>query len=431
MQLIADFHLHSHFSRATSKDMSIEEISRNGKLKGLQLVGTGDFTHPSWLEEIREKLVPNETQAGSGIFEHRGMLWILTGEVATIYTQDSKTRKVHHVLHAPSLEVVEQINEALKKYGKLAADGRPMLSGLTSPALVETLVQISKDILVYPAHAWTSWFGVLGEFSGFDSLEDCYQDRTKNVHALETGMSSDPAMNWRISSLDRVTILSSSDSHSPWPWRIGREANVFELDEGKLTYAEINDAILKKDPSRLKFTIEVDPSYGKYHFTGHRACGVSMSPEEAKKLNNVCPVCKRKLTIGVAQRVEEVADRPAGYVPEGAIPFKSVIPLYEVVSAALGVNNLYSKRVVEQQDALIAKFGNELNVLLNVPEHELSVAAGEKIANAIVRVRSGDVKYVPGYDGVYGIPVLSEEDYERLRTKRTGEAKEQRSLEDF
>ena len=431
MQLIADFHLHSHFSRATSKDMSIEEISRNGKLKGLQLVGTGDFTHPSWLEEIREKLVPNETQAGSGIFEHRGMLWILTGEVATIYTQDSKTRKVHHVLHAPSLEVVEQINEALKKYGKLAADGRPMLSGLTSPALVETLVQISKDILVYPAHAWTSWFGVLGEFSGFDSLEDCYQDRTKNVHALETGMSSDPAINWRISSLDRVTILSSSDSHSPWPWRIGREANVFELDEGKLTYAEINDAILKKDPSRLKFTIEVDPSYGKYHFTGHRACGVSMSPEEAKKLNNVCPVCKRKLTIGVAQRVEEVADRPAGYVPEGAIPFKSVIPLYEVVSAALGVNNLYSKRVVEQQDALIAKFGNELNVLLNVPEHELSVAAGEKIANAIVRVRSGDVKYVPGYDGVYGIPVLSEEDYERLRTKRTGEAKEQRSLEDF
>jgi uncharacterized protein (TIGR00375 family) len=431
MQIIADFHLHSHFSRATSKDMSIEEISRNGKLKGLQLVGTGDFTHPSWLEEIREKLVPNETQPGSGIFEHRGMLWMLTGEVATIYTQDSKTRKVHHVLHAPSLEVVEQINEALKKYGKLAADGRPMLSGLTSPALVEILMQISKDILIYPAHAWTSWFGVLGEFSGFDSLEDCYQDRTKNVHALETGMSSDPAMNWRISSLDRVTILSSSDSHSPWPWRIGREANVFELDEGKLTYAEINDAILKKDPSRLKFTIEVDPSYGKYHFTGHRACGVSMSPEEAKKLNNVCPVCKRKLTIGVAQRVEEVANRPASFVPEGAIPFRSIIPLYEIVSAALGVNQLYSKRIIEQQDALIAKFGNELNVLLNVPEAELHLVANEKIANAIIRVRNGDVRYIPGYDGVYGIPVLSEEDYERLRTKRTGEAKEQRSLEDF
>jgi len=244
-------------------------------------------------------------------------------------------------------------------------------------------------------------------------------------------MSSDPAMNWRVSGLDRVTILSSSDSHSPWPWRIGREANVFEIDEGKLTYAEINDAIISKDPERLKFTIEVDPSYGKYHFTGHRACGVSMSPEEAKKRDNICPVCKRKLTIGVAQRVEEVADRPAGYVPEGAIPFKSVIPLYEVVSAALGVNNLYSKRVVEQQDALIAKFGNELNVLLNVPEADLRAAAGENIANAIARVRSGDVRYIPGYDGVYGIPVLSEEDYERLRTKRTGEAKEQRSLSDF
>jgi uncharacterized protein (TIGR00375 family) len=431
MQLIADFHLHSHFSRATSKDMSIEEISRNGKLKGLQLVGTGDFTHPSWLEEIRSKLGSNETQAGSGIFVHDGMLWMLTGEVATIYTQDSKTRKVHHVLHAPSLEVVEQINEALKKYGKLAADGRPMLSGLTSPALVEILMQISKDILIYPAHAWTSWFGVLGEFSGFDSLEDCYQDRTKNVHALETGMSSDPAMNWRVSGLDRVAILSNSDSHSPWPWRIGREANVFEIDGGKLTYAEINDAIISKDPERLKFTIEVDPSYGKYHFTGHRACGVSMDPEEAKKLNNICPVCKRRLTIGVAQRVEGVADRPAGFVPDGAIPFRSIIPLYEIVSAALGVNQLYSKRIIEQQDALIAKFGNELNVLLNVPEAELHLAANEKIANAIIRVRSSDVRYIPGYDGVYGIPVLSEEDYERLRTKRTGEAKEQRSLEDF
>ena len=431
MQIIADFHIHSHFSRATSKDMDIEEISRNGKLKGLQLVGTGDFTHPSWLEEIREKLVPNETQSGSGIFEHRGMLWMLTGEVATIYTQDGKTRKVHHVLHAPSIDVVEQVNEALEKYGKLAADGRPMLSGLSSPALVELLMQISKDILIYPAHAWTSWFGVLGEFSGFDSLEECYLDQTRHVHALETGMSSDPAMNWRVSGLDRVTILSNSDSHSPWPWRIGREANVFEIDEGKLTYAEINDAITGKDPERLKFTIEVDPSYGKYHFTGHRACGVSMSPEEAKKRDNICPVCKRKLTIGVAQRVEEVADRPAGFSPEGAIPFKSVIPLYEVLSAALGVNNLYSKRVVEQQDVLIAKFGNELNVLLNVAENELRAVAGEAIANAIVRVRDGDVRYIPGYDGVYGIPVLSEEDYERLRTKRTGEAKEQRSLEDF
>ncbi|MFH1623222.1 MAG: endonuclease Q family protein [Candidatus Aenigmatarchaeota archaeon] len=431
MQVIADFHIHSRYSRATSSEMGIEEISRNGRLKGLQLVGTGDFTHPSWLDEIRAKIGRNETQAGSGVFEHSGMLWMLTSEVATIYTQDGRTRKVHHVLHAPSIEVVEQINEALGKYGRLASDGRPMLSGITSPALVELLMQISKDILVYPAHAWTSWFGVVGEFSGFDSLEQCYLDQTKNVHALETGMSSDPAMNWRVPSMDRFTILSNSDSHSPWPWRIGREANVFDIGESRLSYAEINDAIVSKDPKRLKFTIEVDPSYGKYHFTGHRACGVSMGPEDARKVGNVCPVCGRKMTVGVAQRVEDVAGRPEGFVPEGAIPFKSLIPLYEIISAALGVNQLYSKRVIGQQDALIARFGSELDVLLNAPEEDMHAATEAKIADAIMRIRKGDVKYVPGYDGVYGAPVFSEEDYERARAKLAGKANKQRSLSDF
>jgi len=431
MQIVADFHMHSRFSRATSREMTIDSLSRNGRLKGLQLMGTGDFTHPEWLAEIREKLAPNETHDGSGIFESGGMLWMLTGEVATIYTQDGRTRKVHHVLHAPSIGVVEQINEALAKHGKLASDGRPMLTGLSSAALVELLAGISKDILVYPAHAWTSWFGVVGEFSGFDSLDECYLDQTKNVHALETGMSSDPAMNWRVSGLDRFTILSNSDSHSPWPWRIGREANVFDIDERRLSYAEINDAILKKDPKRLTCTIEVDPAYGKYHYTGHSAHGVSMSPEEAKQHNNICPVCGRKMTIGVAQRVEEVADRPAGFVPEGAIPFKSLIPLYEAISAALGVNALYSKRVIELQDRLIAKFGNELNVLLNATADELKAQADEKVADAIVRVRNGDVRYIPGYDGVYGIPVFSEADYERLKTKQENKATAQRSLGDF
>jgi len=431
MQIIADFHIHSRYSRATSKDMGIEELSRNGRLKGLQLVGTGDFTHPSWLDEIRAKLGRSETSAGSGIFEHGGMLWMLTGEVATIYTQDGRTRKVHHVLHAPSIEVVDQVNEALAKHGRLASDGRPMLAGLTSPALVELLMQISKDILIYPAHAWTSWFGVVGEFSGFDSVEQCYLDQTRNVHAFETGMSSDPAMNWRVPSMDRFTILSNSDSHSPWPWRIGREANVFEIDERRLSYAEINGAIVSKDPKRLKFTIEVDPAYGKYHFTGHRGCGVSMSPDEARRVGNVCPVCGRKMTIGVAQRVEEVAGRPEGYVPEGAMPFKSLIPLYEVISAALGVNQLYSKRVIEQQDALIARFGSELDVLLNAPEEELRSATDAKIADAIARIRKGDVKYVPGYDGVYGVPVFSEDDYNRTKAKRAGKPNRQRSLSDF
>jgi len=219
MQIIADFHIHSYLSRATSKSMNIEEISRNGKLKGLNLVGTGDFTHPVWLAQTKEKLGGNETESDSGIFEFDGMNWILTGEIATIYTQDNKTRKIHHVIHAPSIEVVEQINEALQKYGKLQADGRPILTGITSPEFVETLMKISTDILVYPAHAWTSWFGVIGEFSGFDSLEECYQEQIKHIHALETGLSSDPLMNWRVSSLDKFTLLSNSDSHSPWVWR--------------------------------------------------------------------------------------------------------------------------------------------------------------------------------------------------------------------
>jgi uncharacterized protein (TIGR00375 family) len=427
MRVTADFHMHSRFSRATSDAMNVDEISRQGKLKGLQLVGTGDFTHPAWMAEIRDKLALHETHAGSGLFEHDGMLWMLTAEVATIYTQDGRTRKVHHVMHAPSLEVVAQITEALAKHGKLASDGRPMLTGLSSASLVEMMSQISKDILVYPAHIWTSWFGVLGEFSGFDSLDECYLDQTKNVHAFETGMSSNPSMNWRVSSLDKFTILSNSDSHSPWPWRIGREANVFEIGEGRLTYAEINDAIVRKDPKRLACTIEVEPAYGKYHYTGHRAHGVSMPPEEAKRHDSICPVCKRKMTIGVAQRVEEVADRPAGFEPAGAIPFKTVLPLYEIVSAVFGVETLYSKRVVEQQDALIARFGSELNVLLDAGEEELRAAAGEKVARAIMRVRSGDVRYVPGFDGMYGMLALSDADYDRLRDKQLAKAKERRA----
>ena len=428
MKTIADFHIHSYLSRATSKSMKIDELSTNGKLKGLDLIGTGDFTHPVWLEHIKEKLINTETSAGSGIFNFRGMNWVLTGEVATIYYEEGKSRKVHHVLHAPSFEVVDQINEALAKRGDLKADGRPIIK-TPSPELVEILMRVSKDILVYPAHAWTSWYGVIGEFSGFDSIEDCYQDQTKHIHAIETGMSSDPAMNWRVSSLDKFTLLSNSDSHSPWVWRIGREANVFDLK--KLTYKEINDAIVKKDPDRLKYTIEVEPSYGKYHFTGHRACGINIHPKQAIRHDNRCPICGRKLTIGVLQRVEKLADRPEGFKPKGAIPFKSLLPLYEIISHAIGVNQLYSKRVIELQDSLIKRFGNEFEVLLDVPKEELLKATNEKIVDAIMKTREGEVKYIPGYDGVYGIPVFGEEEYEKLKKKEVARAKEQRSLKDF
>lgn len=427
MNVIADFHIHSKFSRATSGSMTLEELARNGRLKGLDLLGTGDFTHKGWLTEIKKKLADNES--GEGIFEFGGMNWMLTGELSTIYTQDRKTRKVHHVLHAPSFDIVEQIIEAIGSYGKLNSDGRPILTGITSPELVEKLMSISKKILVYPAHAWTSWFGVIGEFSGFDRVEDCYLDQTKHIHAIETGMSSDPAMNWRVPSLDKFALLSNSDSHSPWVWRIGREANVFELS--KLNYSNLNSAIVKNDPKRFKFTIEVEPSYGKYHFTGHRSCGISMSPEEAERTGNICPVCKRKLTVGVMQRVEKLAERPEGHKPKGRIPFKSLLPLYEIISAVTGANRLYSNPVIGKQDALISKFGSEFNVLLNASKEELAKAAGDDIADAIVKVREGSVRYIPGYDGVYGVPAFSDKDYSALVERQSKKAKEQKSLKDF
>jgi uncharacterized protein (TIGR00375 family) len=428
MRVIADFHIHSYLSRATSKSMRIDELSENGKLKGLDLIGTGDFTHPVWFAHIKEKLKARETANGSGIFNFKGMNWVLTGEIATIYYEGGKSRRVHHVLHAPSFDVAKQINEAFSKRSNLEADGRPILK-TPSPELVEILMEISKDILIYPAHAWTSWYGVIGEFSGFDTLEDCYHDQIKHIHALETGMSSDPIMNWRISGLDKFTLLSNSDSHSPWVWRIGREANVFEL--GRLTYNNIHDAIKKRDPKRLKFTIEVEPSYGKYHFTGHRACGINIHPKEALKTDNLCRVCGRKLTVGVLQRVEKLADREEGFKPRGAIPFKSLLPLYEIVSHAMGVNQLYSKRVIALQDALIQRFGNEFEVLLNASEKDLLKATNEKIVDGIIKTREGKAKYIPGYDGVYGIPVFTDEEYSKLKKRQVSKAKEQRSLKDF
>jgi uncharacterized protein (TIGR00375 family) len=407
--------------------MNLEQLARNAKLKGLDLLGTGDFTFPAWFEELKNRLEP----VSNGLYSYGGILWIATTEVATVYSDGGKTRKIHHVIHAPSLEVVAQINEALGKKGNLTVDGRPMFSGLTSPELVEIVMNIDKNILIYPAHAWTSWWGVFGSFSGYDSMEDCYKDQTKHIHALETGMSSDPPMNWRLSALDKYTLLSSSDAHSPWIWRIGREANVFEFDIDdikKLTYTTINEAIKK---GQLKYTIEVEPSYGKYHFTGHRNCGVNITPQQALKLKNKCPKCGLSLTVGVLQRVEQLADRPEGFKPDNAVPYKSLLPLYEIISFVTGVGQLYNKNVIEQQDALVKKFDNELNVLLNVPKEQLLQATKESIADAIIKVREGKVDYIPGYDGVYGQPVFDTAQYEKLKTERERKAKEQKRLADF
>jgi uncharacterized protein (TIGR00375 family) len=399
MRVVADLQLHSKYAMATSKDMDLEHMAEGARLKGLNLLGTGDFTHPSWFENLKSKLEPEE---GSGLFQYAGMTWMLSGEVSTVYQQAGRTRKVHHLLYAPDFETAALVNHALEKYGDLASDGRPVLTGIDSAELVEILSGISDSIVVIPAHAWTPFFSVFGSKSGFDSLEECYKDQAKKIFAVETGLSSDPQMNWRLSQLDRVALMSNSDAHSPNPWRLGREANVFELR--RLTYDVLFDSVRKKDNSRFLFTIEVDPAYGKYHFSGHRTCGVSLSPAESVGAGNKCPKCGRRVTAGVLQRVEELADRPEGYVPPGAIPFKRLLPLYEVISFATGVNRLYAKGVIEEQDRLIRRFGSELAVLLDVGEEALAAVSKRSIVDAIVALRENKVDVVPGYDGVYGKP---------------------------
>jgi uncharacterized protein (TIGR00375 family) len=401
LRVIADLQLHSKYALATSRDMDLEHMASGARRKGLGLLGTGDFTHPRWFSELKQKLLPAQ---GEGLFEYAGTTWMLSGEVSTVYEQEGRARKVHHLVYSPDFETASQVNDALSSYGNLSSDGRPILTGIDSAELVEKLTSVSSAIVVIPAHSWTPWFGVFGSRSGFDSLEDCYKDQVGKIFAIETGLSSDPAMNWRLSSLDRVALVSSSDAHSPNPWRMGREANVFDLS--KLNYREVFDSIRLKDGGRFLYTIEVDPAYGKYHFTGHKKCRVSVAPEEAMSLGNKCPNCGKKMTVGVLQRVEELADMPVGRKPTGAIPFKTLLSLYEVISLSTGINRLYSKVAIEEQDRLIDAFGNEFTVLIDSTQEELERVTSKKVASAIVAFREGRVGFKPGFDGVYGIPSL-------------------------
>ena len=390
--------------------MCPKEIARFAKIKGLNLVGTGDFTHPKWLRELKESLVP---EWDTGLYKVAGnsrspVYFMTTTEVCTTFAFENEIKKVHHVILAPNIETAIQINDRLLKYGDLTIDGRPTLN-MDAAHLVEEVMEVSSENMVFPAHVWTPWFSIFGAFSGFNSVEECYLDMTKHIYALETGLSSDPSMNWRLSKLDNFALVSNSDSHSFWPWRIGREANVFELK--KIGYCEIVDAIRLKDAERFKFTIETDPAYGKYHWTGHRNCRVVLSPEEAVKFGNVCPVCRGKLTEGVAQRVEELADRPAGFKPEGAVGFVCLLPLSEIIAAVLGVDSPFAQQVWNIYNLLVERFGDEYSVLMDVSKGELGTVVDERIAEAIIRVREGQIKVVPGYDGVYGKPVIFDEQF--------------------
>ena len=403
MRFIADFHIHSKYSRATSKDMELDSLDKWAKIKGIKVLGTGDFTHPLWLEHLKEKLEPAE----QGLFKLKtedGTRFILTAEISCIYSKNNRTRKIHIIIFAPSFETVEKINAKLGWVGNLKADGRPIL-GLDAKELAKIALSASPDCLIVPAHAWTPWFSIFGSKSGFNSIEECFDEYSKYIYAIESGLSSDPAMNWRLSALDKVAIISNSDSHSPS--RIGREANVFDTE---ISYTAILEAIKTRDSKKFLYTIEFFPEEGKYHFDGHRSCNISLSPKESKKYNNICPSCGRPLTIGVLNRVEELADRQEGFKPQGAIPFKSLIPLEEIIADALG-RQTGTKQGIQEYDNLIKVFQNEFQVLFEASSQELSSVTLPEIAEGIVRVREGRVNIDPGYDGVYGkIRIFSKEE---------------------
>ena len=431
-RVIADLHIHSRFSRATSMRMNIDEITRFAETKGLTVVGTGDFTHPKWHRELKDNLVcdPEEELYKPASKPGSSLRYMISGEVCTIFNIGNTAKKIHHLILSPSLETADQINDRLARYGDLMSDGRPVLD-MTAPQLVEEIMEVSTRNFLIPAHVWTPWFSLFGALSGFDRIEDCYQDMTKHIKALETGLSSDPPMNWRLSALDKYTLVSNSDCHSPWPWRIGREANVFELD--KLTYHEIVDALSKKDLSRIKFTIETDPAYGKYHWTGHRRCQISLPPKRAIELRNRCPVCRRQLTKGVEQRVEELADRPMDY-RSGHFPgYVRLLPLSEIISTILRVTYPGASSVWTIYNTLVSKFGDEYTVLMHAPLEEMKECVEAEIAEAIVRVREGRVKVIPGYDGVYGQIVFFDDDSfsEEGETEEASNRIGQRNLSDY
>lgn len=403
MKMIADLHIHSRFSMATSKEGTPENLDFWARKKGISLIGTGDFTHPVWREELKERLVSE----GNGLYRLRdayvkeesrkfpgeGTRFVVSGEISSIYKKNGKTRKVHNVILLPSLEAADAMAQRLEKIGNIHSDGRPIL-GLDSHDLLEMMLDVCPEGILIPAHIWTPHFSVLGAKSGFDSVEECFEELAPYIHALETGLSSDPAMNWRISKLDRYQLVSNSDAHSPS--KLGREANLLDID---CSYEGLYRAI--QTGEGLEGTVEFFPEEGKYHFDGHRKCGVSLSPVEAEQLGGICPVCGKKLTMGVDHRVEQLADRAEGFVKKDGKKYESLVPLPEVISACMGYSTA-SKKVQGCFEQMIQTLGTEFDILRNVPSEDIKSCAGERIAEGIENVRTGNVKRIPGYDGEYG-----------------------------
>jgi uncharacterized protein (TIGR00375 family) len=417
MKFIADLHLHSKFSRATSRDMTFDIMAYWAKVKGISLLATADFTHPEWFFLTKEKLEPT----GNGFFrlknprppdhEHLRSItfspsdvhFILSTEISFIYSKKGKVRKVHLLLLAPDFETAEKINSRLSGLGNLRSDGRPIL-GMDAKAFVKLVAETSPKCAVIPSHIWTPWFSLFGANSGFDSIEECFEEITPFIFALETGLSSDPPMNWRLSALDRYALVSNSDAHSPS--KIGREANAFDAE---FSYRGLLDAIKSRDPAKFLYTVEFFPEEGKYHYDGHRKCGVLYSPKESIARGDICPRCGKKLTIGVMHRVEELADREDVRDAALRIPYKNLIPLNEIIAEACE-KTADCQSVWDLYFQFIREFGDEHKILTEVTAAELSRLHPEKVARGIDRMRKGLVKIIPGHDGEYGIIRLFEKE---------------------
>ncbi len=422
MEFVADFHIHSKYSRATSRDMDIQHICEWAKLKGITLMGTGDFTHHLWLEGLKSQL----EDLGNGLFKypatkiggsatHSGgndVYFILTTEISCIYSKKGKTYRIHNLVFSPSFKTTDKINEILSRCGNLASDGRPIL-GLDASELARIIFDIDENCMFIPGHIWTPWFSLFGSMSGFDRIEDCFEEQTSKIFALETGLSSDPGMNWRLSALDKFSLVSNSDSHSPS--KIGREANVFDCE---LNYKTIREVLKTKDKKRFLYTIEFFPQEGKYHYDGHRLCGMRLSPSQTRDNKGRCPKCGKPVTVGVMNRVEQLADRPQGYVPSNSIPFKSLIPLDEIVAEAKGMAKT-SLGVGREYRSILAKFGTEFDVLLRLSKEELLKGLSPRVAEGILRVREGKVNILAGFDGEYGsISIFGDEEKETREEKQ-------------
>lgn len=402
MRLVADLHVHSKYARATSPQCDVPGLAEGAKLKGIDIIATGDFTHPAYFGELKRDLSPSEDGSGLYAYGGKGIRFILSTEISLIYSSKTGGKRMHHIVMAPSLEVASQINDLLGKRGNLSSDGRPIL-GISSPEFADILFSLSKDIAIIPAHAWTPWFSVFGSKSGVDTIEEAFEDRAKDIFAIETGLSSDPAMNWMVSKLDKYSLVSNSDAHSLD--NLGREANVFELGE-QPTFKALRDAI--KTRKGFVKTYEFYPEEGKYHYDGHRDCGIRWSPWETKAHGGICTVCRKPVTVGVLNRVAELADRKLGERPNGAVPFQYIVPLRTIIAKTMHRGERTGK-VSEEYGRIVRSFGSEFAVF-EADEARIRQAASLEVANAIMKVRSGDIRWLPGYDGVFGELILDPKD---------------------